>query len=80
MNKLQSSCVYTIGGFNMFTKKEIKEKIKQTETIERMLLMFLTDPSIPEEQAHMLVGELLSASGFIVRFDECLKEMKKEGK
>ncbi len=64
----------------MFTKKEIKEKLKQTETIERMLLMFLSEPSTPEEQAHMLVGELLAASEFIVRFKECLKEMKKEGK
>tara|TARA_R110002153_G_scaffold239530_2_gene393944 strand:+ start:3090 stop:3284 length:195 start_codon:yes stop_codon:yes gene_type:complete len=64
----------------MFTKKEIKEKLKQTETIERMLLMFLSEPSTPEEQAHMLVGELLAASEFIVRFKDCLKEMKKEGK
>ena len=62
----------------MFTKKEIKEKLKQTETIERMLLMFLSEPSTPEEQAHMLVGELLAASEFIVRFKDCLKEMKKE--
>lgn len=60
----------------MLTKKQIKEKIKQTETIERMLLMFLTDRSTPEEQAHMLVGELLTASEFIVRFKQCLKEMK----
>ncbi len=64
----------------MLTKKQIKEKIKQTETIERMLLMFLTDRSTPEEQAHMLVGELLAASEFIVRFKQCLKEMKREGK
>ena len=55
----------------MLTKKQIKEKIKQTETIERMLLMFLTDRSTPEEQAHMLVGELLAASEFIVRFKQC---------
>ncbi len=60
----------------MLTRKQIKEKIKQTETIERMLLMFLAERSTPEEQAHMLVGELLSASEFIVRFKECLKEMK----
>lgn len=60
----------------MFTRKEIKEKIKHTEEIERMLLLFLADKSLSEEQAHMLVGEMLTASEFIVRFKQCLKEMK----
>ncbi len=64
----------------MFTRKEIKEKIKHTEEIERMLLLFLADESLSEEQAHMLVGEILTASEFIVRFKQCLKEMKREGK
>lgn len=60
----------------MLSRKELKEKIKHTKEIERMLLMFLTDKETTEEQAHLLVGELLTASEFIVRFRQCLKEMK----
>lgn len=60
----------------MLSRKELKEKIKHTKEIERMLLMFLTDKETTEEQAHLLVGELLIASEFIVRFRQCLKEMK----
>ena len=64
----------------MLSKKEIKEKIKHTKEIERMLLMMLTDRSLDEDQAHLLVGELLTASEFVVRFENVLKEMKREGK
>ena len=60
----------------MLSRKELKEKIKHTKEIERMLLMFLTDKETTEEQALLLVGELLIASEFIVRFRQCLKEMK----
>ena len=60
----------------MLSRKELKEKIKHTKEIERMVLMFLTDKETTEEQAHLLVGELLIASEFIVRFRQCLKEMK----
>ena len=60
----------------MLSRKELKEKIKHTKDIERMLLMVLTDKETTEEQAHLLVGELLIASEFIVRFRQCLKEMK----
>ncbi len=60
----------------MLTKKELKEKIKQTEEIERMLLLFLSDETLSEEQAHILVGELITAADFVVRFKNCLKEMK----
>ena len=52
----------------MLSRIELKDKIKHTKEIERMLLMFLTDKETTEEQAHLLVGELLIASEFIVRF------------
>ena len=60
----------------MLTKKEIKEKIKHTKEIERMLLMMLTDRTLTDDQAHLLVGELLTAAEFVVRFKNVLKEMK----
>ena len=58
------------------TKKEIKKNIKHTKEIERMLLQFLADPALPDEQAHMVVGELLTASDYIVRFEDCLRELE----
>jgi len=58
------------------TKKEIKKNIKHTKEIERMLLQFLADPTLPDEQAHMVVGELLTASDYIVRFENCLIELE----
>tara|TARA_E500000318_G_C3427937_1_gene159948 strand:+ start:48 stop:242 length:195 start_codon:yes stop_codon:yes gene_type:complete len=64
----------------MLSKKEIKEKIKHTKEIERMLLMMLTDRTLTDDQAHLLVGELLTAAEFVVRFKNVLKEMKREGK
>tara|TARA_R100001126_G_scaffold78781_1_gene47276 strand:+ start:52 stop:249 length:198 start_codon:yes stop_codon:yes gene_type:complete len=60
----------------MLTKKEIKEKIKHTKEIERMLLMMLTDRTLTDDHAHLLVGELLTAAEFVVRFKNVLKEMK----
>lgn len=58
------------------TKKQIKKNIKHTKEIERMLLQFVTDPTMPEEHIHMVVGELLSAADFIVRFENCLRELE----
>ena len=58
------------------TKKEIKKNIKHTKEIERMLLQFLADPGLPDEQAHMVVGELLTAADYIVRFENCLRELE----
>jgi len=60
----------------MISKKEIKKNIKQTLEIERMLLQFLSDPKLPEDQVHLVVGELIQASGFIARFKDALKEME----
>ena len=65
----------------MLSKKELREKIMHTKEIERMLLMMLTDRTLTEDQAHLLVGELLTAAEFVVRFKNCLREkMKREGK
>lgn len=60
----------------MLTKKQIKENLKHTKEIERMLLQFLSDPQLPEDQAHMVVGELLVATDFIVRFEEALHQIE----
>lgn len=61
------------------TKKQIKQNLKKTLEIENMLLMFLSDKKITDEDASMLVRELFTAVDFIVRFKNALDIMNKEG-
>ena len=58
------------------TKKELKKSIKHTKNIESMLLDMLANSILSEEDAHLVVREMLTAADFIVRFETCLKEME----
>lgn len=59
----------------MLSKKQVKQNLKRTIEIEKMLIEVLADRNLSDEEAAIVSRELVTAADFIVRFKECLKEM-----